>query len=104
VIQTSAAVRLSATYTTAYIAHAPLEPRVALALWDDVRLTIWTGTQTPFAVRAQVAAACDLDEEDVRVIIAPTGGAFGGKHAAGVATEAAILAREVGAPVRVAWT
>jgi isoquinoline 1-oxidoreductase len=100
----SAAVRLSATYTTAYIAHAPLEPRVALALWDDVRLTVWTGTQTPFAVRAQVAAACDLDEEDVRVIIAPTGGAFGGKHAAGVATEAAILAREVGAPVRVAWT
>ena len=100
----SAAVRLSATYTTAYIAHAPLEPRVALARWDDGRLTIWTGTQTPFAVRAQVAASCDLGEEDVRVIVAPTGGAFGGKHAADVATEAAILAREVGAPVRVAWT
>ena len=99
-----AAVRLSATYTTAYIAHAPLEPRVALAVWDDGRLTIWTGTQTPFAVRAQVAAACDLGEEDVRVIVAPTGGAFGGKHAGGVAFEAAILAREVGAPVRVAWT
>jgi isoquinoline 1-oxidoreductase len=100
----AAAVRLGATYTTAYIAHAPLEPRVALARWDDGRLTIWTGTQTPFAVRAQVAAACDLGEEDVRVIVAPTGGAFGGKHAAGVASEAAILAREVGAPVRVAWT
>jgi nicotinate dehydrogenase subunit B len=99
-----ATVRLGATYTTAYIAHAPLEPRVALALWDDGRLTIWTGTQTPFAVRAQVAAACDLGEEDVRVIVAPTGGAFGGKHAGGVACEAAILAREVGAPVRVAWT
>jgi isoquinoline 1-oxidoreductase len=99
-----AAVRVSATYTSAYIAHVPLEPRVAIARWDDDRLTVWTGTQTPFAVRAQVAASCDLGEEDVRVIVAPTGGAFGGKHAAGVATEAAILAREVGAPVRVAWT
>jgi isoquinoline 1-oxidoreductase len=45
-----------------------------------------------------------VGEEDVRVIVAPTGGAFGGKHAGGVASEAAILAREVGAPVRVAWT
>jgi isoquinoline 1-oxidoreductase len=76
-----------------------------VAIWDDDgRLTIWTGTQTPFAVRAQVAGALQLDEQDVRVIVPPTGGAFGGKHAAGVATEAAILARELGEPVRVAWT
>jgi nicotinate dehydrogenase subunit B len=101
----SAPVRLQATYTTAYIAHAPLEPRVALAVWDgDGRLTVWTGTQTPFPVRAHVAASLDLAEERVRVIVAPTGGAFGGKHAGGVATEAAVLARQIGAPVRVAWT
>jgi nicotinate dehydrogenase subunit B len=101
----SAPLRLEATYATAYIAHAPLEPRVAVAVWDDVaRLTVWTGTQTPFAVRTQVAASLDLAEESVRVIVAPTGGAFGGKHAGGVATEAAVLARQIGAPVRVAWT
>ena len=83
----------------------PSRPRVAVAVWDDDgRLTIWTGTQTPFPVRAQVAAALDLDEQDVRVIVPPTGGGFGGKHAGGVATEAAVLAREIGAPVRVAWT
>ena len=55
-------------------------------------------------MRAQVAAALDLEEQDVRVIVAPTGGGFGGKHAGGVATEAAMLAREIGEPVRVAWT
>jgi isoquinoline 1-oxidoreductase len=101
----AAAVRVDASYTTAFVAPAALENRVAVAIWDDDgRLTIWTGTQTPFAVRAQVAGALQLDEQDVRVIVPPTGGAFGGKHAAGVATEAAILARELGEPVRVAWT
>jgi isoquinoline 1-oxidoreductase len=101
----AAAVREDATYTTAYLAPAALENRAAVAVWDDdERLTIWTGTQTPFPVRAQVAEALGLDEQDVRVIVPPTGGGFGGKHAAGVATEAAILAREIGEPVRVAWS
>ncbi len=101
----TSAVRAGATYTTAYIAPAPLETRCALAVWDDDgRLTIWVGTQTPFPTRTQVAAALDVDEQRVRVIVPPTGGGFGGKHGAGVATEAAIMAREVGGPVKVSWS
>jgi isoquinoline 1-oxidoreductase len=100
----SAAVRREATYLTAYVAPAALETRVAVAVWEDGRLTVWTGTQTPFPVRAQVAAALGVPEHDVRVIVPATGGGFGGKHAAGIATEAAVLAREAGRPVRVAWT
>jgi isoquinoline 1-oxidoreductase len=101
----SAAVRCEATYTTAYIAPAALETRVALAEWDaGGRVTVWTGTQTPFPVRAQVAAALGLDESAVRIVVPATGGAFGGKHAGGIATEAAVLAREVGRPVKVAWS
>jgi isoquinoline 1-oxidoreductase len=94
-----------ATYTTAYIAPASLETRGALAVWDDDgRLTVWVGTQTPFATRAQVAGELDLAEERVRVIVPPTGGGFGGKHGGGVALEAAIMAREAGAPVKVSWS
>jgi isoquinoline 1-oxidoreductase len=101
----SARVRVEATYATAYIAHAPLETRAAVAVWDDDgRLTVWVGTQTPFATRAAVAAELDLSEERVRVVVPPTGGGFGGKHGASVATEAAVLAREVGGPVKVAWS
>ena len=99
-----AAVRREATFTSAYIAPAALETRVAVARWDGGRVTVWTGTQTPFAVRAQVAAALAIAEQDVRVIVPPTGGAFGGKHAAGISIEASVLARQAGAPVRVAWT
>ncbi|HKR69961.1 MAG TPA: molybdopterin cofactor-binding domain-containing protein [Streptosporangiaceae bacterium] len=100
----SAAVRREATYLTAYVAPAALETRVAVAVWDQGRLTVWTGTQTPFPVRAQLATALGLPEHDIRVIVPATGGGFGGKHAAGIATEAAILSREAGRPVRVAWS
>ena len=43
--------KLDATYTVAYIAHTPLEPRAAVAEWNDGKLTVWTGTQRPFGVR-----------------------------------------------------
>jgi len=94
----------SATYTTAYIAHVPLETRAAVAEWDGDRVTIWTGTQRPFGVREDVAGALGLDEASIRIIVPATGGAFGGKHGSDVAREAATLARAVGRPVKVRWT
>ncbi len=99
-----AAQTVTATYTTAYLAHVPLETRAALAEWDGGRVTVWTGTQVPFGTRSRVAAATGVDEGDVRVVVPPTGGAFGGKHAGEVAAEAALLARAAGRPVRVHWS
>jgi CO/xanthine dehydrogenase Mo-binding subunit/aerobic-type carbon monoxide dehydrogenase small subunit (CoxS/CutS family) len=100
----AAAVTVQATYTTAYLAHVPPETSAALADWDDRgRLTVWAGCNVPFAVRSQLAAALGLDEADVRVIVPPTGGGFGGKHG-GNAIEAARLARAAGRPVLVHWS
>ncbi len=100
----SAPVRLDATYTTAYIAHQPPETRAALAHWSGGRLTVWTGTQRPFGVREELAEAFGIGEEPVRVIVPPTGGAYGGKHTGDCALEAARLARAAGRPVKVRWT
>ena len=50
----AADVRLEQTYTIAYIAHAPLEPRAAVAQWENGKLTVWTGTQRPFGVRGEL--------------------------------------------------
>jgi nicotinate dehydrogenase subunit B len=99
----SAPVRLDATYTTAYVAHAPLETRVVLAEFEGDRLTVWTGTQTPFMVRERVARALRMPEEAVRVVVPLTGGGFGGKHTGEVAVEAARLARASGRPVKIRW-
>jgi CO/xanthine dehydrogenase Mo-binding subunit len=101
----SAAHRLDATYTVAYIAHAPLEPRAAVAQWTDGKLTVWTGTQRPFAVRDELADVFHVPESSVRVIVPDTGSAYGGKHTSDAALEAARLARAAaGRPVRVLWT
>src|SRR4029079_5828649 len=75
-----AAVTIEATYTTPYLAHAPMETRVAVAEWDADRLTVWTGTQQPFGTRRALADAFDLTEERVRVVVPATGRGFGGKH------------------------
>lgn len=99
-----AAVALAQTYTVAYIAHAPLEPRAALAEWRDGRLTVYTGTQRPFGVRGELATAFGIPEEAVRVIAPDTGSGYGGKHTGDAALEAARIARAAGAPVKLVWT
>lgn len=99
-----APIRLERTYTTAYIAHAPLETRVALAQWSGDRLTVWTGTQRPFAIRERLAGEFGIDEEAVRVVAPTAGGGFGGKHTGDAAVEAAWLARRSGRPVMVRWS
>lgn len=101
---TGAAHRLDATYSVAFIAHAPLEPRAALAEWADGKLTVWTGSQRPFAVRDELANAFHVPESNVRVIVPDTGAAYGGKHTGDAALEAARLARAAGRPVKVVWT
>jgi isoquinoline 1-oxidoreductase len=95
---------LRQTYTVAYIAHTPLEPRAALAEWKDGRMTVWTGTQRPFGARSDVAAALKIPEDRVRVIVPDTGSGYGGKHIADAAVEAARLAKAAGRTVKLVWT
>ena len=92
----SAAKTLSQTYTAAYIQHAPLEPRAAVAEWKGDKLTVWTGTQRPFAVREELATAFHIPLNQVRVIVPDTGSAYGGKHTGECAVEAARLAKAAG--------
>ena len=96
--------RLKASYRVPYVQHAPMEPRAALAEWQDGRLTVWTGTSNPFSVRQQLAEAFRVTPERVRVIVPDMGGGFGGKHTGEAAVEAARLAKEAGRPVALQWT
>jgi nicotinate dehydrogenase subunit B len=100
----SAAHHLEQTYTVAYIAHTPLEPRAAVAEWKDGNLTVWTGSQRPFGVQEELSAALRLPKDRVRVIVPDTGSAYGGKHTADAALEAARLARAANRPVKILWT
>ncbi len=96
--------RMQQTYTVQYIAHAPLEPRAAVAQWSGDKLTVWTGTQRPFGVRSELAEAFRIPESDVRVQMPDTGSGYGGKHSGETAIEAARLARATKKPVKLVWT
>jgi isoquinoline 1-oxidoreductase len=100
----SAELKLEAQYTVEYIAHAPLEPRAAVAEWEGGKLTVWTGTQRPFGVRDELAQAFHIPVAQVRVIQPDMGSGYGGKHSGEAAIEAARLARAAGKPVKVVWT
>ena len=95
---------LSQTYQIHYIAHVPLEPRAAVAEWQDGKLNVWTGTQRPFAVREELATAFRIPLENVRVQVPDTGAAYGGKHTGDAAIEAARLAKAAGKPVKIVWS
>lgn len=97
-------VKLERQYSVQYIAHAPLEPRAAVAEWNQGKLTVWTGTQRPFAVRDELVQAFQLPFMQVRVIQPDMGSAYGGKHTGECAVEAARLAKGAGKPVKLVWT
>ena len=87
------------------LAGVPLETRAVAARWDATtdELTLWTSTQVPFRIRAEVARMLALDEGRVRVIAPDVGGGFGVKG--GPYREeplVAWLARRLARPVK--WT
>jgi isoquinoline 1-oxidoreductase len=91
-------------YNVAYVQHAPLEPRTAVAEWTEGKLTVWAGTQNPFGHRSELARAFHLGEDAVRVIVPDFGAGFGGKHSGEASVEAARLAQGAGKPVVLRWT
>ncbi|HEX5168479.1 MAG TPA: molybdopterin cofactor-binding domain-containing protein, partial [Cyclobacteriaceae bacterium] len=99
-----ASVKSEQTFYVDYIAHAPLEPRSALAEWKDGKVTVWTGTQRPFGVQEELTNAFHISKDKVRVIVPDTGSGYGGKHSGDAALEAARLAKAAQKPVKVVWT
>src|SRR5450759_1303010 len=82
------------TYRDGYVAHAAIETHSAVAQFENGKMTVWAGTQTPFPVKSQLAKLLNLPPEKVRVITPYVGGGFGGKSAAQQAHEAARSCRQ----------
>ena len=94
---------LKAEYYVPHLAQAPMEPPVATARVANRRAEIWASTQNPQRARREVARALGFDAADVQVNVTLLGGGFGRKSKPDYCVEAALLSREVGAPVKVMW-
>ena len=69
------------SYSSQSVSHCNMEPRCSLAQMtnDEGVLQIWTGTQSPYFVRKEVAKVCDLPLSRVRVMEIHSGGGFGSR-------------------------
>ncbi len=99
------------TYVWPYQMHASIGPSCALAEWqpaDDagsgIQLRCWAGTQNPHVLRADLAKLLGVQDLQVDVVRMEAAGCYGRNGADDVAADAALLARAVGAPVRVQLT
>lgn len=83
------------------VQHVPLEPHVTVAHVSGGKLAIWSSTQMPHAIRAQMAELFRLPLSSVRVITPPLGGGFGSKGSLRLEPIAAFLALKANRPVKV---
>jgi len=101
---TSSAHTFESDYYVPLLAHAPMEPLVALAEFKDGKVHAWAPTQNPQAVQAIVSSELEIRKEDVICHVTFLGGGFGRKSKPDYVAEAAVLSRKVGRPVKVVWT
>jgi CO/xanthine dehydrogenase Mo-binding subunit/aerobic-type carbon monoxide dehydrogenase small subunit (CoxS/CutS family) len=95
-------------YRTPTYDHMFMEPECSIGVpagYDagHAKLTVYVGSQIPYADREQIAAAIGLPEEEVRVIGTLIGGGFGGKEDIMGQVHAALLARATGRPVKILY-
>jgi isoquinoline 1-oxidoreductase beta subunit len=95
---------LEAEYYAPHLAHASMEPPVAVAEFKDGKVTAWCPTQNPQAVQTAVAGALGITAKDVICNVTLLGGGFGRKSKPDYVVEAAVLSKQLGKPVKVTWT
>lgn len=90
------------TFRTQRAHHGYLEPHAATAAVDRAgNVTVWTTTQAPFSVRADIAQALGLPPAKIKVIPTAVGGGFGGKIETTIEPACVLLAQKTGRPVRI---
>jgi CO/xanthine dehydrogenase Mo-binding subunit len=101
----SAEVTYDETFTTAAVTNNPMGLFATVARWEGNRLTVHDTSQDPMSTRRALAAAFELPETDVRVLVPYLGGGFGAALRAWPhVLLTALAARVVGRPVKLVLT
>jgi nicotinate dehydrogenase subunit B len=99
-----AAKSMPRTYTWPYQMHGSIGPSCAVADYQDSQIRVWSGTQNPHILRADLALLMERSEAEIDVIRLEAAGCYGRNCADDVTADALLLSRAVGRPVRVQLT
>jgi xanthine dehydrogenase molybdenum-binding subunit len=95
-----AALVLDETFLTPDVSHQCLEPRTAMAYWQNGKLYLYTGTQSTFQTVPAIARWMHMDEDKIVFISEYTGGGFGSKITGALTLVIpALLSKKLNAPV-----
>jgi isoquinoline 1-oxidoreductase beta subunit len=100
----TAAKTVEAAYEYPFLAHAPMEPPNATAVFRDGKLEMWAGTQQPGGVVRTIAQALEITPADVTIHLPRMGGSFGRRLYNDYVVETAVIAKTVGVPVQLRWS
>lgn len=100
----AAAKTVEASYEYPFLAHAPMEPPNATAVFANGKLEMWAGTQQPGGVVNTIAAALGITAADITVHLPRMGGSFGRRLYNDYVIETALIAKTIGAPVQIRWS
>jgi len=92
------------TYEAPLLSHSPMEPMNGTAFVRDGRAELWVPTQVQSDLRTAVAKALGFDESAVTINTTELGGGFGRRLQVDYGVQAALIAREMGVPVKLIWT
>jgi nicotinate dehydrogenase subunit B len=100
----AAAKPMQRTYIWPYQMHGSIGPSCAVADFSDNQVRVWSGTQNPHMLRADLALLLQRPESEIDVIRMEAAGCYGRNCADDVSADAVLLSRAVGRPVRVQLT
>ena len=95
--------KVEAVYETPYEAHACMEPLNCIAHFHDNKCEVWGPIQAPDWIQSDLSGRLNIPPENITVNMTFLGGGFGRKAFMDYPHEAAVISKEIKAPVQVVW-
>lgn len=96
--------KVEAAYETPFLSHSPMEPQNATAWVQGDKAEVWASIQGPDLIVDDLHKHLGLAKENITVHVCFSGGGFGRRLFPDVATEAAMLSKQLGKPVKLIWS